>query len=244
MIKYIICCVAAVAAMTVTLLAQSGPLEVYGSRPVSLIADELEKRYPFVITYEDPSFYAPSQLQDVTSEVRRGASSSQAGRILVPRRESLSVQIPNAVVDAGEMQGLLEGLVNDYGRGDSPQFAIRRTEDSFDIVPIRNVREGRAVSMGSLLDAPISLPFQERTALEMIHQICASLGRADRAVQFGSAPTGALAVKAVDGAANERARDVLTRTLARSKLKMSWRLFFGNLSPEQQGYMLNVHVVK
>jgi hypothetical protein len=142
---------------------------------------------------------------------------------LVPRREFLSFPLPESPsVDAGTLQDLLERLVSQYGQTDAPQFAVRRTENHFDIVPIGNVdREGRAVSMVSLLDAPINFPFRERTALEMISEICASLSRGDRPVQFGSAPAGALSRSALDGAANERARDVLMRTLERSGRKLS-----------------------
>jgi hypothetical protein len=86
----IITCVGATVVSVANVLAQGVTLDVQGSRPLSLVADELEERYHFAITYEDPSFYAPSQLEDVTTEVQRSPSSA---RILVPRRKSL--RLPN-----------------------------------------------------------------------------------------------------------------------------------------------------
>ena len=95
----------------------------------------------------------------------------------------------------------------------------------------------------SLLDASISIPDGERTALEMLRAITgAMLGNAAR-VTVGTVPLNLLSQTQVRGAAaNEVARTVLMRTLEATKKRLSWSLLC-DLAPSRQ-CALNIYVVR
>src|SRR5262245_60382762 len=90
-------CSATIAVVIVTVLtAGSGmhsmhepnkdQISVNDQRPVALAAETLEKKYGWIITYEDPP-YNESELVDVTDKVRRDLDKfkpGQAPRVFIP----------------------------------------------------------------------------------------------------------------------------------------------------------------
>ena len=70
-------------------------LSVNDPRPVALAAETLEKKYGWIVTYEDPPYAYDGDLVDVTEKVRKDLDKFKPGeapRVFIPtkRRETFS----------------------------------------------------------------------------------------------------------------------------------------------------------
>src|SRR6266850_1436693 len=78
-------------------------LTVNSGRPVAEAAWELEKKYGWVITYEDPIYVNSGEIVDVTTQVRRDLDHYKPGeapRVFVPKGGELSISF-NVNSDTG-----------------------------------------------------------------------------------------------------------------------------------------------
>jgi hypothetical protein len=206
---------------------QTSTISVNDPRPLAQVIEELEKRYGWVITYEDPAFFYPSDIEDVTLSVRRDGRTEP--RVLVPRGGPFNFQYPvSAGNSAQDQSATLAKLVQDYNRSGHPGvFRVIQTGTVFHVVPLetRNAN-GQFVPRRSLLDVNISIADRERTALEMLREITNAVSQLGGAkVGVGTVPLNAMILTRVqDGTAGESARTVLLRTLEAVHPKLSWRL--------------------
>jgi hypothetical protein len=70
-------------------------LSVNGARPVKLAAETLEKKYGWIITYEDPPYAHESELIDVTEKVRRDLDKFKPGeapKVFTPKGGQLAFE--------------------------------------------------------------------------------------------------------------------------------------------------------
>jgi hypothetical protein len=213
-------------------------------RPLARAVEALEKRFGWVITYEDPPFAHVNDLADVTASVRRDVSGS--AKVLIPRGGSFafSYDPPLGVPELDE-ETVLVALLDHYHLSGNPGvYRLLRSASAFHVVPsrVKNL-QGVLESYNAVLDADISVPAGNRTAFEMIKAIVAAISQSTGVeVAAGTVPINLLMQTRVDGAAyHENARAVLTRVLEQTGRRLSWKLLY--TPTPTKGYALNIHIV-
>jgi hypothetical protein len=223
-------------------------LSVSGPRPVEEAVQQLVSRYGYVITYEDPQYSYGGDLRDVTAEVRTDLQKFAAGKapkVLGHVGGTLTFSVPAASsFDRQTMAGVLKGVIQAQEKNEhGGHFRVEETEGAFHVVPGEwRDRNGNWASHTSILDAPISLPMQERSFPAMLEAICNAVGSAshvDIVVGTGATTSGE---RYALGADNEPARLVLSRALKSTEKKLTWLLLYGNDLTERM-YALNILAV-
>jgi hypothetical protein len=226
-------------------------LSVNGARPVKLAAETLEKKYSWIITYEDPPYVHESELVDVTEKVRRDLDKfkpGQAPKVFTPKGGELAFEydIESATKKPADSAAVVQQLLDTYAIAGNPGvFRLERDGQRFHIIVAASKdKDGVLVSRQSVLDAVITVPAQKRNGLELLNAICAAISEASRTrVVVGGAPLNLLYRHQTEsGAKNQRARDFLTNELDRitGQAKLSWQLLY---SAGMKTYFLNIHVV-
>lgn len=232
-------------------------LSVNSGRPVAEGARELEKRYGWVITYEDPIYVNESEIDDVTLQVRRDLDKYKAGqapKVLVPKGGSLAITFnltsddntpvrPESVV-----QKLLEGNV---AAGNGGSFRLEVSGPIIHVIPTAYKNNaGTLVPLQPVLDSLISIPAEERTGMQSLEALCAAVSEVTQTkVVVGTVGLNLFGGHSNQlGAKDEKARDFLLRLLENIRVAarlddtdLSWRLFF---DPKDKFYALNIHGVR
>jgi hypothetical protein len=234
----------------------SSKLSVDDGRPVAKAVEELVARYDYVITYEDPRFAYEEDLQDVTTQVRRDLDQyppGKAPKVIVPRGGKLTVTIPSsASVNTQAIASVLDQLTRAQAiRREGGRFRVVQVGDVFHVVPteVRD-RNGKWIAQTSILEAPISLPMEGRSADGMINSICKAVSAATHVqVGLGSRVGGIYDPSNPQpyrlGADNERARDVLVRALGllNASQALTWVLFYAPSNLSGYPYLLTIRSV-
>ena len=226
-------------------------MAVHSPRPVLRAAMALEKRYGYVITYEDPQYTNADDLTDVAASVRKDYSkfaSGAAPKLMVPKTGDLTLHLSaSSSISSGDLSALLTELVRgQQSRGRGGHFRVDQDGDAFHIVPteVRD-RTGNWSPHSSLLDTPISLPVQQRTERELYRAIAAQISSTahvsmDVAVNGGFAMGFARPEPVTNiGATTEPARRVLMRALQIHPTKRTWALLHAPESGYNQ-FSLNI----
>jgi len=223
-------------------------LSVNGPRPVKLAAEMLEKKYDWIITYEDPPYIHESDLEDVTEKVRKDLDKykpGQAPKVFVPKSAELAFKYDIESVTKNPA-AVVQQLLDTYAIAGNPGvFRLERDGHRLHIIPaaVKN-KDGVLVPHQSVLDVAITVPARKRNGLELLEAICEAITEAgETRVVIGSAPLNmAIRYQTESGATNQRARDFLTNELDRmsTKAKLSWHLLYWT---ERKTYFLNVHIV-
>lgn len=220
-------------------------VEVNDARPLATALDIIEKRYAWVITYEDPPYLYGADVEDVTLSVRRDFDLTR--RVLAPRGGRFTFEYPTSPDGRPpNAPALLEKLLDQYRLSGHPgMFRVITTGNVFHVVPSESRdADGIFVPHVSLLDAKISFADGQRTALSMLDAIVKAVSRQRAArVGVGTVPLNLLMQRRVDGGAtDESARTVLLRTLEATHRELSWRLLCApGPGPD---CALNVHFVE
>ncbi len=226
-------------------------VSVEDSRPVCKAIETLEKKYGWVITYEDPRYVHDSEIADSNLKIRKDLNnykSDETTKLLVPRGGSLEftydvVSNTNLPVDpAMVVQKLLDAQA---ARDNGGRFRLETKGQIMHVIPtaIKNSAGGLA-HQESALDTIISLPSGERTVLQKLENICAAISRAiNIPVVLGTVPDHWFSQRRDQrGATNQRARDVLVDTFETMGYgtDLSWWLYY---SPTFKKYLLHIHFV-
>jgi hypothetical protein len=216
---------------------RTADISVVSYRPLADAILELETRYGWVVTYEDP-FY---EFQgDITEYVRRDGK--RGPTIVSPFERTLRFKYQEA--DAARPQGVLLSLLNEYHAGGYDMFRLSNQGSIYHVVPSfsRNTK-GVMVPRQSRLDARITLADGERTVGAMVREIVDEVARRSGSkITVGLTPFHLMSSAKVRGsAANEPARDVLVRTLAATGSPISWAIY---CLPEPNECALNLQVVR
>ena len=200
-----------------------------GARPLASAIETLERRYGWVITYEDPPYLYPSEIEDVTVAVHKTYDPTKP-RVLVPRGVPFNFEYALASTGVEPDQSvLLERLLEEYRFSGNPGlFRLLRTGSIFHVVPSESKNSlGLFELHSSLLDANISIGQAERTAFQMLKAITDAISKTGAAtVTPGTVPANLLlSSRLQEGAKDESARTVLLRTLEATRSKLSWQLF-------------------
>lgn len=233
---------------------QTIDLAVDDPRPVASAIDEIIKITQYPISYEDPEYAYTADVRNITPEI---GPARDGGPILIPAGGTLEVRqivVPSGPVslapdsrssEKDERTRLVEQALRrilevQASRTNGGRFGVRESPGMLHVVPthIRN-REGQWISKAPILDSRISIPPAERTAMDMLNEVCDALSeQSGLKMGLGSGPLRTLSgAKSLYGATDEPARDVLVRTLDQAGGYMTWRLSF---SPNLRWYLLNI----
>ena len=223
-------------------------LSVNGNRPVALAAETLEKKYGWLITYEDPPYVHESDLLDVTEKVRRDLDKfkpGQAPRILIPKGGELAFEysIDSKSKRPADSAVVVQQLLDAYAVANPGIFRLDRDGQRLHIVAIaaKNT-EGVLVPRRSVLDVSITVPEQKRNGLQLLDAFCATVTAASgtRVLLAGAPLTLFHNSQTEAGAKDQRARDFLTRQLDQISggPKLSWELLY---AADEKTYYLNIY---
>jgi hypothetical protein len=237
------------AAFLVNASASPNIITVQDPRPVAKAIQELEKRYGWRITYEDPPYSHYSDISVVTDfhspavpvqSLSHLQAVQREHQRLVPKRGSLTFTLPSAEPD--EM-GAVEALVKSYNasRGGNV-FAVVRGAGLLHVVPQKMTgSSGNLEQVKPVLDTVITVEPKERTAYALIEEICKKISIATNTdVAFGSGPINMLTqTKTSIGGSGKTARSILEQLILETgaRLSLSWELFYG---PDVKEYALNI----
>ena len=242
-------CAATIAVLITPILTVAGrgvlepgkdQISVNDPRPVALAAKTLEKKYGWIITYEDPRYVHESELVDVTEKVRRDLDKFEPGkapRVLIPKGGALTFEysIDPATKMPADSALVVQQLLDAYAAGGHPGvFRLNSHGARLHIV----------TSDPSVLDASITLPARKRNGFELLDAFCSAVSQASGTrVVWATAPLNLLhRYQTESGAKDQKAREFLSNELDRitDKFKLSWQLLY---DPVMKSYYLNIHVV-
>ena len=226
-------------------------LEITSPRPVLKAVEELNAKYTYIITYEEPKILYPGDVEDVTRQRRAEAKSRgkvvMAPRVLALNSGSVEVRLPTIVhVSEAAMYNLLQGVVrswNDSNQGGA-HFEVEEDGAAFHIVPaeIRD-QNGNWRSIQSILNAPISFPTALRSDSGTFKAIAYALrvvagarvfSIVNGGVRLGGPPD---TKQYLIGAKDEPGVEVLMRAFKAMGAKRTWYL---NYDPTSRAYVLNI----
>jgi hypothetical protein len=227
-------------------LAQSQTLSVNDGHPVATAMEILEGRHKAIITYEDPLYVHETEIVDRTIPEYKQANPF-GRRALDPKGGSLEItyRMSPGPVRLDEIRYVIQRVLDDHAERNNPgRFRLQQEGEIFHVIPAQyRDSSGRLADARSILDTPISFPEEERSALETLKLIKNAVNKAGRIkIAIGTVPANFLHHKSSrQGATNEKARDVLVRTLKATNTKFSWQLFY---APGWKMHFLNVHSVR
>jgi hypothetical protein len=237
-----------IAAITVACQAQSQQevkLSVDGPRPVAEAVKQLQEKYGWIITYEDPRLVNESDLLDVTDPKYRQANPG-GRKALAPKGGHLEISyfVSQATGKPENPKALLQMLLNAHAASANPgRFELRQTGQVFHVAPsqVKDIR-GRWAHQASILDTPITFPEKERSVFETLEAITRVLSSATQMkVAIGTIPLNLFVRhRTTQSASSEPAREVLIKTLESTNRKFSWRLLY---DPGMKMFALNVRSV-
>lgn len=257
----ILLCLATVAVIIVTILTvarsssgmnepKTDQISVNDPRPVALAAETLEKKYGWIITYEDPPYAHESDLVDVTEKVRRDLDKfkpGQAPKVFIPKGGDLTFKYS---IDPGTQKPVdsavvVQQLLDAYAIAGNPGvFRLDRDGERLHIfAEAAKGKDGVLVARRSVLDVPITLPAQKRNGLELLEAFCSAVSQASGTrVVVATVPMNLFyRYQTGSGAKEQMARDFLTHEFDRmNNVKLSWRLLY---DPVSKTYFLNIHTV-
>ncbi len=207
-------------------------LRVNDARPVGAAVKLITDQHPIAITYEDPQFEYPGDLQSGKS---RNFFVPRGGTLAFSHTVSRDTGLPTDLL--GELQAIVDA---EKGRG-GWRFRVERSGDVYHIIPTE-VRDssGRFVTKGSILDALVSLDTGTMSGAGLVDAVCKQLAKAvGIPVVVGVIPVNALnRYKGSVVADNRRARDVLQELLQQIDPRLTWQLLYG-ISPYKL-YAMNI----
>lgn len=215
-------------------------LSVVDHRPLAAVIRELENRFGWVITYEDPSYEWAADVEDVTLAVSK--SPNPTNRVLVPRLGSFAFRYPDT--DDPRPIAVLSAMLRDYNLTGYGEFRLIVSGSVFHVVPSMSANErGIPTPRQSRLDVAVTLDDRERSVRELVEEVLAQVrASTGNRVVLGANPIKSLIQTELRlGAKDEPARDVLVRALAASGRKLSWQLFCDPGSTKMCAF--NVHFV-
>jgi hypothetical protein len=236
------------AAMIVVCQGQDQPpvkLSVNDPRPVAEAVKQLQEKYGWIITYEDPRLVNEGDLLDVTDPTYLQAHPG-GSRALAHKGGHLEISyfVSSATGKPENPTALLQMLLNAHAASANPgRFELKQSGQVFHVIPaqVKDV-SGRWVHQASILNIPITFPEKERSVLETLEAITGAISSATQLkVAIGAIPLNFFVRhRTTQSASSEPAREALIRTLESTNRKFSWRLLY---DPGMKMFALNVRSV-
>lgn len=231
-------------------------LSVNDPRPVAEAVSQLEKRFGWVVTYEDPIYANSTEIADVTSQVRRDLDTYRPGeapRVLVPKGGSLAINF-NLTSDGNtpvRPESVVQQVIDaNATAGNAGKFRVESSGEIVHVIPsAHRDSSGAWVPEQSVLDSIVTISSGDKTGLQALKALCAAVSRVTQTnVTLGTVDVN-LFIRSRNelGANGEKARDFLVKLLEDTRstgklgeTNLSWQLLFG---PSTNTYRLNVHSV-
>lgn len=218
-------------------------------RPLHQAIQAVREEYGWVVDFEDPPYSSRFDLVDDTDPQWRANHPGAKGvwRVAGGSFRSEYPEAATTVPSSLQVEAVLRKIVSDYNAGNNPgKFTVRKESNNrYSIVGISmKADDGRDKEVRSVLDTPLSLPTQRRTAVETVYSILNILSATNGIKVLPlMVPTNALQQSVTVGGANITARELLKETLARanSRRTLFWDLFF-DPDPNTNAYLLNIEV--
>jgi hypothetical protein len=198
-------------------------------RPLAQVADALRQKYGWMIDYEDPQFTFPSDLVVVDGPPKQ----------TLPAGGEFKIEFSGG---NPQEEKVLADAVAAYNQSGRPgRFEMRKEEgDRFALVGIQARDEsGKLSAQPVLLDAPIAISNEHRTASAVLSLLCQKLSETRHIpVVLGVTPRKLLDHTDVSvGGPDVTAGKLLSQTLAATQRHLYWELVF---DPEGKRYLLDV----
>ncbi len=213
-------------------------------RPLAEAIETLEKRFGWIITYEEPLYVYSGDIVDVTASVRRDGRLSPRIMSATGIPFNFEYDIPPERAEPDE-ETLLRALLDQYHLSGNPGvFSVAHSAYAYHVVPSR-IKNSSGVfeRYHAALDTNISVPAGGRTVYEMVEAIVRAATAATAVnMGVGAIPTNLFFQTRLErsAATTESARAVLLRTLLATHRKLSWQLL---CDPGYKGCALNIHMV-
>jgi hypothetical protein len=224
--------------------ASPNTITVQRARPVAEAIEELERRYGWQITYEDPPYVYYGDITEVTGINRRVPVQSQSElqaaqqpasqRTLVPKGGSLTFTLPSE--DPDEL-GAVEALLKSYNESHRGfEFAVVQGAGLLHVVP-RQARglSGNLEPVKPVLDTLITIEPKERTSEAFIEEVLKKISIATNThVAMGTISFNMLTrTKTSIGGSGRTAQSILEQWMLERRARLSWRLLY---SPDDKVY--------
>jgi hypothetical protein len=232
--------------------ASPNTITVLDPRPVAAAMEELETRYGWQITYEDPPYSHYSDITDVSdinwpgtpvqspSQLQAAQQPGANQRTLVPKGGRLTFTLPSA--DPDEL-GAVEALLKSYNESHRGfEFAAVQGARLLHVVPRQMTGlSGNLEPVKPVLDALITIEPKERTSYEFIEEVLKKVSIATNTnVGMGTVPINLLTrTKTSIGGSGRTARSILEQWILERYSGFSWRLLY---EPDKS-YDLNISLV-
>ncbi len=200
-------------------------------RPLEQVLGVLQRRFGWVVNYEDPQYVAAS---DVVLEPGGGHSQLPAGGGF---SVDFSATAPNE-------EKILHQVVDAYNNSKNPgRFELRHDSNgNFCIVgTAAHDMKGNISPQQVPLDLLLTVAAEERSINDTLTRICEEISKQMHSdLVVGISPRSVLVNRAQIGGAKIAARELLIQSLITTHQKLYWRLFF---DPNSRTYLLNIHLV-
>lgn len=212
------------------------------SRPVSTLISQLRKREHVSVTYEDPQYSNSADIEDVTAEVVRDASTVR-GRVLIPKGKAITFVYAEEDLRSTEAaKTMIARMLSEYEALGGPKFDVIGSGPRLHVIPAQILNAaGNRVRRGSILDTPIFVPSDSRNGSQLLEAICNEVRR-QTGYEIGIGPSAPgnvlMGYKTSQGFRNETARTALGQLLDSASAPGSfvWDLYY---DPAGKDYMLN-----
>jgi hypothetical protein len=199
-------------------------------RPLEQVLYALQRKYGWVVNYEDPQYVSAVDLVKATdhdSQLPAGGNFTFESSGTAPDEEKI-----------------LRGLVDTYNKSKNPgHFELRHTADGlFNVVGTAGHSDkGEIVPQQAPFDLPLTIANQEKTIDETVTRICAEVSKQSHSnVVLAIVPRKVLSQNRVALGGNKvAARELLAKSLLATHEKLYWRLLF---DPTSKSYYLDLHL--
>ncbi len=222
-------------------------------RPLRSICRQMEGRLKWLITFEEPPFEHPDDLEDK-------AKPGSGATALTPRGKSFSFEFDEPLAPRiGERpvpdMAIMDRLLREYRKSGNWPFYGLRTNGRYSHITPSAVRDinGTIKAFVPMLDTRVAFPAAKRTLYDAVQLVLSKVSeRRGIPIALGTYPNNFFGQSEVwIGADSEPARDVLIQLFGNANTKrvelgvgpvwVNWNLLY---SPEAKQYFWNAHLVQ
>lgn len=232
---------------TAAIRRDAGSTSIVANDPRALAQaiSALRKEYGWLIDYEDPPYVSDSELVDVTDPKWRASHPGAPGYRIAAGGPFQFVYVEGSdILTPAAQDSILRQLVSAYNRSGNPGKFIARIQEEgrYSVIGISvKDRTEKEHNVDPILDTPITIPTEQRTAYEAIQLIVKELSiKSGVRVKFLMGPTNLLLQSQVSiGGNNLPTRVLLLQTLNATKRPLFWQLLYDANEPF---YGLNISI--
>lgn len=220
-------------------------LVAYSPRPLAQALDALQRKYGWVVDYEDPRYVSKVDVTELADPLR-----GPKPRLLpVGGRFEAGFPMPTGEVSAEAAKDTEEKalrlVVDAYNHSrNAGQFEVRKSRagDLFVVGVAAHDSKGALAAQKAIFDTPITLVRAKRNGTDAIQLICRRVtARTGVPLNLGVSPRILLDHNPVTaGGTRVAARELLLQVLSQTRSPCYWRLLF---DPDSKGYFLDIHAV-